>query len=269
MNSKVSFVIYFANMIQSIIDETRNTDYVQTYKVAAKALETDDGSASIFDVAYALHECDADKKMPESVREYLKTVYQIGVDEGNVICMNNMGTLYYTARCGIQNLKEAAKYYEMSANTGYPLAAENLGYVYYYGCDTEIDYEKAYKYFSIAAMQGRIEATYKIGDMFRYGYYVDKSPIATYIFYNKAHEMLDQEDDCKCIGNIMKRMGDLHYEAIGCDRDLKTAMAYYQNAEVQFYKQIENGDPFVAKDLEYVIKSQAILRKQIAAEIMG
>ena len=81
--------------------------------------------------------------------------------------------------------------------------------------------------------------------------------------------MLDRDDNCKCIGNIMKRMGDLYNEAIGCDRDQKTAMAYYQNAEVQFYRQIENGDPYVAKDLEYVIKAQAKLRKQITSELLG
>ncbi len=269
MNSKVNLVICFSNMLQSIVDETRDTDYTETFETAMNALSADDGSTSIFDVAYALHECDSAMKMPKSVLEYLKTVYQIGIDEGNPICMNNMGVLYYMDRYGMKDYKKAAKYYEMAAKIGYPLAAENLGYVYYYGLDTAIDHEKAYKYFSIAALQGRVEATYKVGDMFRYGFYVDKSPIAAFIFYNKAYDMLEQDDDHRCTGYVMKRMGDVYDEAIGCDRDLKKAMEFYQKAEVHFYRQIENGDPFVTKDLEYVVKAQNKLRKQITKKLLG
>ena len=267
MNSKVNLIISFAEMLQKIIKETKNTEYTQTFDIATKALSSEDGNTTIFDVAYALHECDADKKMPASVLEYLKTVYQIGIDEGNPICMNNMGTMYYTNRCGMQSYKEATKYYEMAVKTGYPLPAENLGYVYYYGRDTDIDYEKAYKYFSMAALQGQTEATYKVGDMFRYGYYVDKSPAVAYVLYHRAYSMSDQEENCECVGNIMKRMGDLYCEGIGCDPDPKTALVYYQNAEVQFYRQIENGDSFAGKDLEYVIKAQAKLRKQITKNL--
>lgn len=267
MKGKVNLIISFAEMLQKIANETKDTDYTQTFDVAMKALSSEDGSATIFDVAYALHDCDSDKTMPASVLEYLKTVYQIGIDEGNPICMNNMGTLYYTNRCGMQSYKKATKYYEMAVKTGYPLPAENVGYVYYYGFDTDVDYEKAYKYFSMAALQGRIEATYKVGDMFRYGYYVDKSPAVTYILYHRAYDMSEHDEDCRCVGNIMKRMGDLYAEGIGCDIDLKMAMIYYQNAEVRFYKQMEMGDPFAQKDLDYVIKAQTKLRKQITKQL--
>ena len=101
MNSKVNLVISFAEMLQKIINETKDTEYAQTFDTAKEALSSEDGSKTIFDVAYALQNSDTDKKMPASVFEYLKTVYQIGIDEGNPICMNNMGSLYYTGRCGI------------------------------------------------------------------------------------------------------------------------------------------------------------------------
>lgn len=263
MKSKVNLIISFAEMLQKIANETKDTDYTQTFDVAMKALSSEDGSATIFDVAYALHDCDSDKTMPASVLEYLKTVYQIGIDEGNPICMNNMGTLYYTNRCGMQSYKKATKYYEMAVKTGYPLPAENVGYIYYYGFDTDVDYEKAYKYFSMAALQGRIEATYKVGDMFRYGYYVGKSPAVAYILYHRAYDMSEYDEDCRCVGNIMKRMGDLYAEGIGCDKDSKTALIYYQAAEVNFYRQIEAGDPYVKKDLEHVVKVQTKIRKHI------
>ncbi len=267
MKGKVNLVISFAEMLQKIANETENTDYTQTYDIATEALASDDGSRTIFDLAYALHDSDADKKMPGSVLEYLKTVYQIGIDEGNPICMNNMGSLYYTNRCGMQSYRKATKYYEMAVKTGYPLPAENLGYVYYYGFDTDIDYEKAYRYFTMAALQGQTEATYKVGDMFRYGYYVDKSPAVAFVLYHRAFSMSEDEENCLCIGNIMKRMGDLYYEGIGCDPDPKMALLYYQNAETQFYRQIENGDVFAGKDLDFVIKAQAKLRKQIVKQL--
>ncbi len=267
MNSKVNLIISFAEMLQKIVNETKDTAYTQTCDIAMRALASDDGSVTIFDVAYDLHDADAEKIMPASVTEYLKTVYQIGIDEGNPVCMNNMGTLYYTNRCGMQSYKKARKYYDMAAKTGFPVSAENIGYIYYYGRDTDIDYEKAYKYFSIAALQGRVEATYKVADMFRYGYYVDKSPVVAHILYRRAYDMSAQDDDCACIGNVMKRMGDVYSEGIGCDPDPKTALLYYQTAETNFYTQIEKGDRFAQKDLEFVIKMQSKLRKQITKSL--
>lgn len=268
MKGKVNLIISFAEMLQKIVNETNETDYSQTFDVAIKALSSEEGSTTIFDVAYALHLCDTDKVMPGSVLEYLKTVYQIGIDEGNPICMNNMGSLYYMGRCGMKDYKKAQKYYEMSVKTGYPLSAENLGYIYYYGLDTDIDYEKAYKYFTMAALQGRIEATYKIGDMFRYGYYVEKSHNVACIMYHRAFEMSDNDKECTCVGNVMKRMGDLYYEGIGCDKDSKSALIYYQAAEVNFYRQMENGDPYVENELDYVIKAQVKLRKNITSKLL-
>ena len=267
MNSKVNLIISFAEMLQKIANETKDTDYTQTFDVAMKALSSEDGSTTIFDVAYALHECDADKVMPKPVLEYLKTVYQIGIDEGNPICMNNMGTLYYTNRCGMQSYKKATKYYEMAVKTGYPLPAENLGYVYYYGFDTEVDYEKAYKYFTMAALQGQIEALYKVGDMYRYGYYVDKSFAVAFTLYNKAFSTANGMDDCDCFGNILKRMGDAFSEGIGVEPSDTCALMFYQRAEQQFYTQIMDGDQFVQKDLDYVIKAQNKLRKRIAKNL--
>lgn len=85
MNSKVNLIISFAEMLQKIANETKDTEYTQTFGTAVKALSSEDEGTTIFDVAYALHECDSDKAMPGSVFEYLKTVYQIGIDEGTLI----------------------------------------------------------------------------------------------------------------------------------------------------------------------------------------
>lgn len=267
MNSKVNLVISFAEMLQNIVRETKDTDYKQTFDIAVKALSSEDEGTTIFDVAYALHNSDAEKTMPSSVFEYLKTVYQIGIDEGNPVCMNNMGSLYYTGRCGIQSYKKSREYYEMAVKTGYPLPAENLGYVYYYGRETDVDYEKAYKYFTMAALQGQVEALYKVGDMYRYGYYVDKSPAIAFNLYNKAFNEANNMDDCDCFGNILKRMGDAFYEGIGVDKSYTCALMFYQRAEQHFYTQIMGGDIYAQKDLDYVLKFQTKLRKLIAKQL--
>ncbi len=250
MNSKVNLIISFAEMLQKIANETKDTEYTQTFNMAMEALSSEDGEKTIFDVAYALHNSDAKKPMPASP-----------------VCMNNMGSLYYTGRCGTQSYKKAREYYEMAVKTGYPLPAENLGYVYYYGRDTEIDYEKAYKYFTMAALQGQVEALYKVGDMYRYGYYVDKSPSTAFTLYNKAFNDANNMDDCDCFGNILKRMGDAFYEGIGVDKSYTCALMFYQRAEQHFYTQIMDGDIYAQKDLDYVIKTQTKLRRQISKQL--
>ena len=137
-------------------------------------------------------------------------------------------------------------------------------FVDYLADDCDVDYEQAYKYFTMAALCGEIEALYKVGDMFRYGYYVKKSEHTAFVLYNRALSMFTDAEDCRCGGNIMKRMGDVFCEGIGVDINYDTALMFYQRAEGLFYSQIRNGDPFADKDLEYAIKMQAKLRKAVA-----
>ena len=265
--AKLDLVISFTKMLEKIAEETVDTGYRETFQAATKTLSGEIDLGSIYDVAFRLHECDKDKAIPKSVKEFLMTVYQLGIDDGHPGCMNNMGVLYYTGRCGMQDYKKARKYYEMAVKTGYPLPAENLGYIYYYGFGTEVNYELAYRYFSMAALQGYIEATYKVGDMFRYGYYVDKSEMAAFDLYKKAYDLYTNTDDFDRGGNVIKRMGDAFYEGIGTEPDPVTALMFYQRAEQLFYQQIMKGDPFVQKDLDYVKKVQPKLRKMIEKQL--
>ena len=260
--------ICFVKMLERIKDETQNTEYVETFTKVMEILDEDSYAGTVFDAAFELHECNADKKMPVAVLEFLKMTYEIGIDDGHPICMNNMGCLYYTDRCGMKDYKKAMKYYIMAADKGYPLAANTLGFMYYYGLGVEIDYERAYKYFSMAALLGDLEAMYKTGDMFRYGYYVQKSPQAAFRLYSMAYDLLQQsDDDARCGGYILKRMGDALSEGIGIASDPSTALLFYQRAEKMFYDQIRNGDPYAQKDLERAKKMQSKLRKEIVKSL--
>lgn len=55
MNSKVNLIISFAEMLQEIANETKDTDYKQIFDIAVKALSSEDEGTTIFDVAYAFH----------------------------------------------------------------------------------------------------------------------------------------------------------------------------------------------------------------------
>ena len=264
---KVNVVFCFAQMLENIRKEIQPPEYPQTIAIVSSALDEGPDTGTVFDVAYAIHMADMDKPMPECVKSFLMTVYQIGIDEGMVLCMNNMGSLYYTDRAGMKDYKKARAYYEMAADKGYSVAATNVGYIYYYGFDTDIDYEKAYRYFSMAAAMGEIEAIYKTGDMYRYGYYVKKNDMAAMSMYDRALNLYSNCEECKCGGNIMKHMGDVFYEGIGTLKNNYTALVFYQRAESLYYEQIKNGDPFAGADLDYVLKTLAKIRKQIAKDL--
>lgn len=100
--------------------------------------------------------------------------------------------------------------------------------------------------------------------MYRYGYYVKKNEHTAFTLYNEALGRYTDADDCRCGGNIMKRMGDSFCEGIGVEQNYDTALMFYQRAEGLYYDQIHNGDPFANKDLEFVIKAQTRLRKAIS-----
>ena len=43
MNSKVNLIISFAEMLQKIANETKDTEYTQTFNTAMEALSSEDG----------------------------------------------------------------------------------------------------------------------------------------------------------------------------------------------------------------------------------
>ena len=264
---KNEVTICFGKMLEDIKEATMDTEYVETYNKVVSIIEGSEPADDLFEAAYELHMCDADKRMPEATLEFLKLVYELGIENGDLICMNNMGSLYYTDRCGKKDYNTAMRYYKMAADGGYPLAASNLGCMYYYGLDTEVNYELAYKYFSMAALRGDLEGLYKVGDMFRYGYYVEEAPRTAYCMYNRAYDLLQGTADTGCGGYILKRMGDAVSEGIGVKPNAAAALSFYQSAEIAFYEQIQNGDPFAQKELEYVKKAQTKLRKKISREL--
>ena len=158
--------------ILETIDREKYTDIVSIIECNIE----DDGTVYMdaFDFACELHYADASEVLPKEVAELMIEIYLEEIAEENPDAMTNLGSLYYTGRCGEQNYEKAVEYYTMADRLGERQATENLGYCYYYGRTGDVDYKKAYHYFVKGALDNHLNSLYKIGDMYKNGYYVEK-----------------------------------------------------------------------------------------------
>ena len=118
-----------------------------------------------YDFADALTECDKTVAMPRCLFDFIVSLYENAIADGNIYAMNDLGALYYDGRGCEQNFEKAVYYYEMAAKHGNRQAQQNLGYCYYYGREVPVDYKKAFHYFAVGALEGHLISLYKIGDM--------------------------------------------------------------------------------------------------------
>lgn len=244
------------------------SDIPDSFKeIIAESLNVD-GSIDeneIMNIANILAFGDCSSDVPKEAREFVVLVYLDEIDQDNEVAMLNLGSLYYTGRIGEQSYKQAIYYYKMAYAKGNSIASENLGYCYYYGRDVEVDYKKAYHYFIKPALLGRTESMYKIGDMYAKGLYVEKDEYYAFTIYEKAYK--DMDDECDVKADVCLRMGNSFYYGNGCERDLTTALFFYQQAEFNYYLQISNGDSFKKKMLNNVIEKINTIRNELKLEI--
>ncbi len=154
--------------ILKTIDREKYTDIVSIIECNIE----EDGTVYMdaFDFACELHDADGTEILPKEVAELMIEIYLEEIANENPDAMTNLGSLYYTGRCGEQNYEKAVKYYTMADKHGERQATENLGYCYYYGRIGEVDYKKAYHYFVKGALDNHLNSLYKIGDMYKNGY---------------------------------------------------------------------------------------------------
>lgn len=249
-----------SNILETI-DAEKYTDIVFLIKCNI----SEDGSVYMdtFDFAVELHEADGAEVLPREVADLLIEIYLEEIEKENAGAMTNLGSLYYTGRCGEQNYEKAVKYYTMADKRGERQATENLGYCYYYGRTGEVDYKKAYHYFVKGALDNHLNSLYKIGDMYKNGYYVEKDEKEAFYIYSRCYEQMS--DQCaEMIGaDICLRMGNVYYYGVGTEKDYALALKFYQESERYYYKKISNGDYFAKKGLEDVIEKQDRIRKYL------
>jgi len=212
------------------------------------------------------------KAMFEMARYYLDTKAEtLSADKGDLIlryllelakdddlseddskyAMLLLGIMYYVGRGVEQSYIKAVEWYEKAADKLDSYGLCNLGYCYYYGRDIPVDYEKAYSCFSQSSFLGNPNAMYKLGDMFYYGNHIKEDKNAAFFWYREAYKIADNGGyDEK--PNVEYRLGKCFLYGHGISENLLTALSLLQNAEVGFFKLIENGDTFAELTLPKV-----------------
>lgn len=251
-----------------MLNEILASDIGDGYKEVILEFMDDDrelDSDDIYEIAAQIAYYNNNEDIPEIAREYVLLAHLDAIAEGNEEAMLDLGSLYYIGRIGEQNYTKAIEYYTMAAELGNLIASENLGYCYYYGRDVEIDYKKAFECFIKPALAGRLESLYKIGDMYLKGLYVTEDDRYAFKLYEKAYRSIDE--DCDVVGDICLRMGNSFYYGSGVERDYHTALFFYQQAELNYYIQIDNGDFFKKKMLADVINKINDIRERLKENI--
>lgn len=219
------------------------------------------------EIARELFDADCTKLLPPTVAELLIEINLEEIEKENFYSMTDLGSLYYTGRCGEQNYEKAVKYYTMAAKYGEQQAIENLGYCYYYGRTGEKDYEKAYHYFIKGALANRINSLYKIADMYKNGFYVEKDESQAFSIYARCYQMVKESDEDYLLADICLRMGDAYFYGIGVEQDYARALLFFQQAECAFYEKIKTGDCYGVKGLKSTIEKQDACRKALLKEL--
>lgn len=252
-----------------ILSEISEIEYPEIYEIVAASIDVQDETVYIdaFSIAERLHDADGTKLLPECVASFLLEVYEEALNKGSCDAACNIGSLYYTGRAGVQSYAKALEYYDIAAKGGSRQAQENLGYCYYYGRDTAVDYEKAFHYFALGAFDGHIRSLYKIGDMYRNGYYVKKNEREAFHIYNRCAETMTDEAAVQTDADVMMRLGDCHYNGIGTEVDYKTALRYYQLAEIMFFERLEGGDFLIRGCYDKVIQKQHEVREKLESTL--
>ena len=93
---------------------------------------------------------------------------------------------------------------------------------------------------------------YKLGDMFSFGNHVDKNADAAFFWYMEAfrHGQKDKE----VAPNIKYRLGRCFLHGYGTEKNIMSALVLLQEAEIEFFKLIEENDPFAKFTLPKVKK---------------
>ena len=257
----------FDKKIKSILDILDSNEYPETFELIFDYTE---GYSSIEQLVDNLHGSDPTKEIEENVRDLLIEFYNDLIEnDNNADAMCDLGSLYYTGRCGEQSYEKAVFYYEMAAKNGNRQAQENLGYCYYYGRIGEPDYKKAYHYFVKGALDHHLNSLYKIGDMYKNGYYVEKDEKEAFIIYETCYDEINEKNYDYVAADIFIRLADCFANGTGCVKNLSKALTFYQKAESAYYPRIKHGDFLYMNQYERSIKEQEKIRIKLREEIPG
>ena len=257
------------DFLKQIVEQVDEGEYPEICRTLSYYQDMDDHYVveDETELADEFYHCDETKVLPPIIAEFIEEVYLEEIKDKNYAAANNLGALYYTGRIGVQDYTKAMKYYEFAAKGGERQAQENLGYCYYYGRNCEKDYKKAFHYFALGAFDGHLRSLYKIGDMYRNGYYVEKNEQEAYAIYLRCYNTLTEEAIPSVGADILMRLGDCNYDGIGTEIDYGQALHCYQQAELLFFRRLQEGDFLIKRCYEKVIARQQEAREKMKSEL--
>ena len=120
-------------------------------------------------------------------REDYETLYKLTVplaEKGNAKAQYILGGMYSEGLGGVQDYREAVKWYRLAAEQGDAKAQYHLGVVYHFGRGVPQDHKEAVKWSKIAAEQGLAEAQYNLGLMYYNGEGIPQNYVLAYMWWN-------------------------------------------------------------------------------------
>ena len=236
---------------KSILAQINDGEYPQAYEYLDDLLDDLDlKDATPYDIAHALVRCDKPKKLPSFLIDFITSLFEYEIAEGNADAMVELGGEYYDGGRGFeQSFSKAVALYKMAADHGNRYAFECLGYCYYYGRDMEPDYEKAFKCFSMGALVGSLQSMYKLGDMYLRGQFVDKDEREAFIIYSRCNQMISDSDRDYVAGPVHLRLGHMYLNGWGTKQDAEEALIHYSFAEYMLYRMVKSGNFMYKKSL--------------------
>lgn len=124
------------------------------------------------------------------------------------------------------DFKEAIKWYKEAAKLGHTKSQLKLGKLYFQGLGTDINYDAAAKYLKEPADSGFVDAQYMLGMIYLSGStQIKKNESRAFEWIKKAAEDFHAD--------AMFQAGNMYYQGIGTNKDLKKARKYLELASEQ------------------------------------
>jgi len=142
-------------------------------------------------------------------------------EQGNAKAQLNLGMMYYEAKGGAQNFKEAARWLAQAAKQGFADANAYyaLGLMYSNGWGVLQDYHEAVNWYSSAAEKGHADAQYNLALMYANG-------LGTQQNNNAAVKWLLQSAE-KGLADAQYAMGTMYANGEGVEQDYVKACMWF------------------------------------------
>lgn len=195
-----------------------------------------------------------DKCINQSCNSYLRLYYheEDQTSQADKKTKNYIGSIYESGYGGVQDYKEAMKWYKLAADQGHTESQISIGTMYKNGLGVTQDYAEALWWYKLAANQGDPYAQTLVGKMYKNGEGVTQDFVEAFKWYKLA---ADQK--YRGAGLII---GKMYLNGEGITQDFMKALRQFQGiashgneAQALIEKMYKNGQGLTkANEKEYL-----------------